>query len=85
MQSYNLLSRKADQCLVTEAVGVSKALAVCYIEGLFCALFSAKLSKDAYKSKTHGIKKLCKPNGVQWGNILRPIRDRANNAVKLIL
>ena len=78
-------SRKADQCLVTEAVGVSKALAVSYIEGLFCALFSAKLSKDAYKSKAHGIKKLCKPNGVPWEDILRPIRDRANTAVKLIL
>ena len=68
--------------LKTKASDCCTSLRLSYIEALLVTLYRSKTNVDVYKTKTHGIKKLCVAP-VKWAAVFAPLHTRAAMAAKL--
>ena len=69
--------------LVTNADSMMLGLRTTSLEGLLIKLYSTSLTKEVWKSKTHGLKK--KATGpLAWKMVHASLQARAEKAIRLI-
>lgn len=79
------LHQKLPDGLEQQVQQVISFLGLSFIEGLLCALYMSKQSKEVYKSKTHAIRKLVRGKQCDWQQVHKSLQTRATKAAKLQL